>query len=127
MPEPMSAQERGALGAAKRWSKQSTDEPAASAIPKYRLTQICYHNDRIYDPDAQPLVDAADPESGLRPLYLNFTGHPAHYMEPANQAAHDMYDKYPPTPWKDPIASATQIVPSRQAAVDALAALVAAG
>ena len=125
MAEPMTAQERGALGAAKRWSKQSTDE-AQSEVPKYRLTEICYHNDRIYDPELQPMVDKDEPDKGLRPLYLNFTGHPSHYMEPANQAAQDMCDKFPPAPWKDPIASATQIVPNKQAAIDALAALISA-
>ncbi len=121
---PMTAKERGALGAAKRWGKQDEVE---SDVPKYKITKACYHNDRIYDPEAQPRMDQHDVNSELRPLYMEFTGHPAYYMEPANQAAQDMYDKFPPEPWSDPINRATQIVPSRQAAIDALSALVAAG
>ncbi len=122
--EPMTAKERGALGAAKRWNKNGESQ---SEVPKYRITARCYHNDKIYDPELQPPIDQHDPDKGLRPLYLDFVGPPSYYMEPANQAAQDAWDANPPEPWCDPINTMTKIQPNKQAAIDALAALVAAG
>ncbi len=74
-------------------------------VPKYRITEKCYHFDKIYDPQAQP----SDDDGNLKPLYMDFTGRPAHYMEPANEAAREMARKYPPTPWADPITRATAL------------------
>lgn len=73
--------------------------------PKYRITEICYHNDRIYDPALTPKDDNGDP----KPLYMEFTGYPAHYMEPANDAARAMCQKHPASPWFDPMVRMTDV------------------
>lgn len=81
-------------------------EQAVSEVPKYRITETCYHNDRIYDPALQP----PDAETGdPKPLFMEFTGHPAHYMEPANAAAKAMYAKFPPAAYFDPINRMTAL------------------
>lgn len=82
-------------------------------VPKYRITQTCFHNDRIYDPAMQPKDDEGEP----KPLYMEFTGHPAHYMEPANDAARAMYAKHPPAAWFDPINRMTAVQPINTPAV----------
>lgn len=76
-------------------------------IPKYRITEICYHDDKIHDPSLQPKDDEGNP----KPLYMEFTGHPAHYMEPANDAARAMYKRYPPAAWFDPMTKMTDVKP----------------
>lgn len=101
MAEPLSAKERGALGAAKRWNKDAE----GNEIPRYRITAVCYHNDRIYDPESTP----KDDEGEHKPLYMEFDGRPAHYMEPANDAARAMWEKYPPSAWFDPINRMTAL------------------
>lgn len=78
---------------------------ADKEIPKYRITETCYHNDRIYDPVNQPKDDDGEP----KPLYMEFSGHPAHYMEPANEAARAMTKQFPPTPWFDPMTKMTDV------------------
>lgn len=98
----LTAQERGQLGAQKRWGAK---DEVQSETPLYRITEICYHNDRIYDPAAQPLDHNGDP----RPLLMEFEGHPAHYMEPANAAAQTAWDANPPAPYYDPINRMTTL------------------
>ena len=62
-------------------------------VPRYRITEKCYLNDRIYDPDAQPIDPNAEVEPGeeppRKPLIIAFRGVPAHYMEPVNEAARE--------------------------------------
>lgn len=101
----MSPQERGALGAAKRWGNKQPGMPTDGERPVYRITQTCYCFDKIWDPDAQPKDDNGDP----RPLYMEWDERPAYYMEPANEAAKAMYEKNPPLVWCDPIIAATTI------------------
>lgn len=78
---------------------------AKQEIPKYRITETCYHNDRIYDPALQPKDEDGEP----KPLYMEFTGRPAHYMEPFNEAAKAMYRQFPPAPWFDPMLRMTDV------------------
>lgn len=67
--------------------------------PRYRLTERCYLNDRLYDPDEMALDQNAEPlEDGTQPrkaLIIAFRGVPAHYMEPVNDAAKAMCAKHP--------------------------------
>ena len=106
MAEAMSPEERGRLGAEKRWGKKPEVE---SQIPKYRITAICYNNDRIYDPALQPLDENGDP----KPLYMEYEGVPAYYMEPANAAAQAMWDQHQPKEWVDPINVLTRLSTDR--------------
>ncbi len=111
MSETLSAEERGRLGAAKRWGTKEVKE-SKSDRPKYRITEVCHHNDRIYDPAMQPKDEDGEP----KPLYMEFDGPPSYYMEPANEAAQAMYEKYPPTPWIDPINAMTRLPTDKVAA-----------
>ena len=98
----LSPQERGKLGAQKRWGEQERE----GEIPRYRLTAICYLDDCIHDPAAQPKDDNGDP----KPLYYDTdTEYPAWYMEPVNEAAKAMCAKHPPVPYGDPINTLTQL------------------
>ena len=83
---------------------------AKAEIPKYRITAICHHNDRIYDPESTPKDSNGDPT----PLYLEFDGHPEYYMEPANAAAEAMVEKFKPRPYVDPIVALTCLKPTVQ-------------
>ena len=73
-------------------------EASTNEVPRYRITEKCYLNDRIYDPDAQPLDPNAEFEPGeeppRKPLIIAWRGVPAHYMEPVNGAARDMALKH---------------------------------
>ena len=96
MAEPMSAVERGKLGAQKRWEGKQTETGAE--LPKWRITATCYLNDRIYDPELQPKDDNGDP----KPLFLEIdTEYPSWYMEPANAAAEAVCERHAPAPVSD--------------------------
>lgn len=86
---------------------------ADEAKPKYRITETSYHNDRIYEPKDQPKDDEGNP----KPLYMEFEGRPAHYMEPANAAAKAMYAKFPPAAWFDPMLQMTDVSVVKAAAI----------
>lgn len=99
----MSAEERGRLGAEKRWGVKDAPE---SEMSKWRITTVCYLNDRIYDPNAQPKDDNGD----SKPLYLEYaTEYPAWYMEPVNEAAKAVYERHPPKQFVDAINTLTQL------------------
>ena len=68
--------------------------PKKKELPRYRLTEKAYINDRIYDPETQP-VDPNSEEGELRPLIITFTGIPGPHMEPVNEAAREMLEKHP--------------------------------
>ena len=72
-------------------TKQEASIP--NEVPRYRITEKCYLNDRIYDPEAQPIDPNAEVEPGeeppRKPLIISFRGVPAHYMEPVNEAARE--------------------------------------
>ena len=107
MAEKLSPQERGKLGAEKRWKEQqaAAGDPVGE-IPKYRITPVCYGaDDKIYDPEAQPRDDDGNP----KPLYMEFIGQPAWYMEPANDAARKVCKETPPAPWNDLLVMATRL------------------
>ena len=98
----LSPQERGRLGAEKRWRENNPEVPEGE-VPKYRVLELCYHKnlegiDRLYDPEST----ARDDNGDHKPLYLETYGIPAHYMEPANDAAKAMVKKYPPADYLDP-------------------------
>lgn len=73
----------------------------ASEVPKYRLTGPGYYNDVLYD---QTAIDRA----GDKGISIFFTGIPNHSMEPLNEAAEAMVDKYKPE-YVDPLAPFTVI------------------
>lgn len=68
-------------------------------VPKYRLTEKAYLNDRLYDPEEMPIDQSAEPDDTgalpKRPLIVAFPGIPAYYMEPVNDAARAMVAKHP--------------------------------
>ena len=103
----LSAKERGQLGAQKRWGAQQQQPVQLSEgeTPIYRITEICYCFDRLWDPTTQQKDDKGDP----KPLYMEWTEKPAYYMVPANAATEEMYAKFPPAPWADVITQATKI------------------
>lgn len=77
----------------------ATQQRETSAeVPRYRITEKCYLNDRIYDPEGQPFDPSAEVEPGeeppRKPLIISFRGVPAHYMEPVNDAARKMVEKH---------------------------------
>ena len=76
-----------------------TQPNTSKVMPKYRITEKCYLNDRVYDPDDMPLDQNAEPgEDGIlprKPLIVAFAGVPAYYMEPMNEAAKEMVKKHP--------------------------------
>ena len=86
----LSPQERGKLGAQKRWA---ADQEREGEVPKYRITAICYgEDDKIYDPEATQKDEDGNP----KPLYMEtWNEYPAYYMEPANEAARAMCAKHP--------------------------------
>lgn len=67
-------------------------------MPKYRLTEKAYLNDRLYDPDEMPIDQNAEPDDNgslpRRPLIVGYAGVPAYYMEPVNEAAREMIKKH---------------------------------
>ena len=73
-------------------------KPQASQVPRYQLTEKCYLNERLYDPDEMPLDTAAEPnDEGVQPrkaLVISFKGVPAPYMIPVNDAAKAMCEKH---------------------------------
>ena len=100
----LSPQERGKLGAQKRWGNDAGSDD--NERPRYRLTAKCYLDDVILDPADQPKDDSGEP----KPLYYETdTEYPAWYMEPVNEAAHAMCAKHPPVPYGDPINTLTQL------------------
>lgn len=85
-------------------------------VPKYRLTETAYLNERLYVPDEQPLDMNADPlDDGTqprKPLIIAFAGIPAHYMEPVNDAARAMCEKHKDRmSFRDPINELTIVTP----------------
>ncbi|WP_017773842.1 hypothetical protein [Paraburkholderia kururiensis] len=79
----------------------ATPSQGAKAIPKYRLLETAYIDDRIYDPKTTPI----DPETNEnRPLIIAYEGVPGPHMEPVNDAARAIFKKHNPT-WVDPIES----------------------
>jgi hypothetical protein len=66
--------------------------------PRYRLTEKCYLNERMYDPDEMPFDQMAeaneDGSQPRKPLVITFAGVPAYYMEPMNDAARAMCEKH---------------------------------
>lgn len=102
----LSPQERGAMGARKRWGGEQNGERGEGEIPRYRITAVCYLDDRIYDPEEQPKDDNGDP----KPLYYETdTEYPAWYMEPVNDAARAMCAKHPPRPQGSTVESMTPL------------------
>lgn len=67
-------------------------------IPKYRITETCYLNERLYEPESMPFDQMADQlEDGTqprKPLIVAFGGVPAYYMVPMNDAAKAMCEKH---------------------------------
>ena len=72
------------------------DKSKGNEVPLYRATAKCYIDDILYDPDAQPLVPAAevDGEPTLKPLYVRYAGIPGPHLEPVNDAAKAMAEKH---------------------------------
>ena len=100
----LSPQERGKLGAQKRWGEGQQEE--GGERPRYRITATCYLDDTILDPAATPKDDNGDP----KPLYYETdTEYPAWYMEPVNEAAMAMCAKHPPAPYGDAINALTRL------------------
>jgi hypothetical protein len=68
-------------------------------MPRYRLTEKAYLNDRLYDPEEMPLDQMAEPDDTgtlpRKPLIVGFAGIPAYYMEPVNDAAKAAIAKHP--------------------------------
>lgn len=71
---------------------------SSNEAPRYRITEKCYLNDRIYDPEAQPFDPSAEVEPGeeppRKPLIVTYRGVPAHYMVPVNDAARKMAERH---------------------------------
>jgi hypothetical protein len=94
--------------------------PRRNEAPKYKLLEKAYLNERLYDPELQPLDQLAEPnEDGTQPrkdLIVTFAGVPAYYMVPVNDAAKAMCEKH-----KDrmtamnPIDDLTMVTPEAQA------------
>lgn len=67
-------------------------------VPRYKLLEKCYLNDRLYDPESMPIDQNAEAlEDGTQPrkdLVINFAGVPAYYMVPVNDAAKAMCEKH---------------------------------
>jgi hypothetical protein len=63
------------------------------------VLERCYLNETLLDPDEMPIDTEADiiPGEGRprKPLFVNFAGIPAHYLEPVNDAARAMVAKHP--------------------------------
>lgn len=71
---------------------------ARGEVPKYKLLEKCYLNERLYDPDLQPIDQNAEPnDEGVLPrkdLIVAFAGVPGYYMVPVNAAAKAMCEKH---------------------------------
>lgn len=90
-------------------------KPQAAALPKeaekakYRLTEKAYIDDILYDPEKMPF----DPEStdgSRKPLIISYKGIPGPHMEPVNDEARFMKEKYAQFQQAvDPIAELTVI------------------
>lgn len=67
-------------------------------VPKYKLLEKAYLNERLYDPELQPIDQTAEPnDDGTQPrkdLIVAFSGVPAYYMVPVNGAAKAMCEKH---------------------------------
>ena len=68
--------------------------------PKYRITDKCYLNDILYDPENMPTNPNYDPnrdpaEEAFKPIIITWDKKPEYYMEPVNEAARQMCIKYP--------------------------------
>lgn len=67
-------------------------------MPRYRLTEKAYLNDRLYDPEEMQIDQNAEPDDNgaqpRKPLIVGFAGVPAYYMEPVNDAARAMVAKH---------------------------------
>lgn len=71
---------------------------ARREAPKYKLLEKCYLNERLYDPESMPIDQNAEPnDEGVLPrkdLIVAFSGVPAYYMVPVNDAAKAMCEKH---------------------------------
>jgi len=85
------------------------EKPATNERPKYRITAVCYINDKIIDPETMPLMEADDEgERERKPLIIAYDGIPGWYMEPINDSARAMCEKHKARMVNnDPIASLT--------------------
>ncbi len=69
-------------------------------IPRYRLTEKCYLNEVLYDPEAMPI----DPSTGeSKPVFINWDKKPEYYMEPANDAARARFKEAKIGAYENPI------------------------
>ena len=101
----MSPQERGRLGAQKRWSEDAQPQREGE-MPRYVIKAACYIDDVLMDPAAQPKDENGDP----KPLYYETdTEYPAWYMEPQNEAAMAMCAKNPSKYGGDPVTSMARL------------------
>jgi hypothetical protein len=96
-------------------------KPARGEAPKYKLLEKCYLNDRLYDPELQPIDQMAEPnEDGTQPrkdLIVAFKGVPAYYMVPVNAAAQAMCEKHRDRMTAmNPIDTLTMVTPAAAAA-----------
>lgn len=96
---------------------EANPRTARAEVPKYRLTEPAYLNDRLYLPDEQPLdMNAEALEDGTqprKPLVIAYAGIPAHYMEPMNDAARAMCEKHADRmSFRDPINDLTIVTPA---------------
>lgn len=88
--------------------------PVSTEIPKYQVTEKCYLNEMVLDPEDPKLrrrieeIDAGETE--FRPLIVAYEGRPAHYMVPMNDAARAMVKKFPPR-GTDPLDALTIVAP----------------
>lgn len=80
-----------------------TQEINPKEIPRYKLTEKCYLNDRLYEPPSLDEEMSDENPRGSKPLIISWTEKPAYYMEPINNAAKEMVAKYPPAQFVDPI------------------------
>lgn len=79
---------------------QDVDQPKKE-IPRYRLTEKCYLNDTLYDPENQPANPQYDPDTdpaweAFKPIIIAWDKAPAYYMEPVNAAARERVKAQPP-------------------------------
>ena len=101
-------------------------------IPRYKVLAICHINDKLLDPALQPIdtqaeyVDGA--ETPLRPLIIAYEGIPGPHLEPVNDAAREMCEKYkdrmiPINPVNDlPVAGPGASVTSAEVMANAMVA-----
>lgn len=65
--------------------------------PKYQVLELCYLNEKLYDPNTMPYEEQVGGDSGeegdegpapqRKPMFVYFDGEPAWYLRPVNDAA----------------------------------------